>query len=389
MKNDNNIQSSKKLSTVNCQLSILRFLLQKEFLQIFRNKTILKLIVALPIIQLLILPWAATFEQRNISLSVIDNDHSSYSQKLIEKAISSGYFRLTDYSSSYLQALKSIEKNESDLILEIPHNFENNLIREQSTDLMLSVNAVNGQKAGLGSAYISQIISDFNKDVIQQQTNQTTTQNTINIKPYYRYNTQMSYRNFMVPGIIVMLVTLIGGMLSALNIVKEKEIGTIEQINVTPIPKAVFILGKLMPFWVMGLCILTAGLFVAWVIYGLLPVGHLINIYIFAFFYLLAFSGIGLLISTYSETQQQAMFVAFFFLIIFFLLSGLFTPISSMPGWAQVVTRFNPVRYFVEVMRLVYMKGSGFIDIMPQLLHIIAFAAFFNTWAIFNYKKTS
>ena len=365
----------------------LKFLLRKEFLQIFRDKTILKMIAVIPVIQLLIIPWAATFEQKNISLSIIDNDHSAFSQRLTEKMISSGYFRLTNYSASYSAALTSVEKNESDLIVEIPHNFENRLIREQVTDLMMSINAVNGQKAGLASTYTVQIINDFNREIISADS--PGMQYGINVIPYFRYNTQMNYRNFMVPGIIVMLVTLIGGMLAAINIVREKEIGTIEQINVTPVSKSVFILGKLIPFWMMGLFILTIGLLVARLMYGLFPIGNILSIYVFAFFYLLAFSGFGLLISTYSETQQQAMLVAFFFIIIFFLLSGMFTPVSSMPGWAQTVTRFNPVRYFMEVMRLVYMKGSEFKDIVPQLLHIIGFATLFNGWAILNYKKTS
>ncbi len=367
----------------------LKYLLRKEFLQIVRNQTILKMIIALPVIQLLILPWAATFEQRNISLSVVDNDKSEYSRQLIEKAIASGFFQLTDYSESYENALHSIEKNEADLILEIPHDFENNLIREQESKLMFSVNAVNGQKAGLGSAYLGQIVAGFNADIIKRHPVVAHPVNLIQVEPYYKYNKEMNYRNYMVPGILVMLVTLIGGMLAALNIVKEKEIGTIEQINVTPLPKSLFILGKLIPFWVMGLVILTIGLLVAWIIYGLQPMGHIINIYVFAFFYLLAFSGIGLLISTYSDTQQQAMFVAFFFIMIFFLLSGLFTPISSMPEWAQKVTLFNPVRYFVEVMRLVFMKGSSLKDFIPQLSTIIGFAVVINTWAILNYRKTS
>ena len=370
-------------------MRLLPVILRKEFLQIFRNKTTLKMIVALPIIQLLILPWAATFEQKNIALSVIDNDRSGFSRRLTDKITSSGYFLLTDYSDSYEQAMKSVESNRADLILEIPRNFENTLIREQQAGLMLSVNAVNGQKAGLGAAYIGRIIQDFNTEIITDSGMQPAASGTIRVEPQYKYNVNMNYRNYMVPGILVMLVTLIGGMLAAINIVREKEVGTIEQINVSPVPKAVFILGKLIPFWVMGLVILTLGLSAAWLVYGLSPVGNISVIYIFAFFYLLAFSGFGLLLSTYSDTQQQAMFAAFFFMIIFFLMSGLFTPVSSMPQWAQNVTLFNPVRYFVEVMRLVYMKGSGLTDIVPQLLAVTGFAVIFNAWAILNYKKTS
>jgi ABC-2 type transport system permease protein len=347
------------------------------------------MIVALPVLQLLILPWAATFEQKNITLSVVDNDHSSFSRRLTEKVTSSGFFQLTDYSVSYDQALRSVEANRANLILEIPGHFENDLVREDQSQLMLSVNAVNGQVAGLGTAYITQIIQDFNLEIIEEAGYPNASLSKINVIPQFKYNPEMNYRNYMVPGIIVLLVTLMGGMLAALNIVREKEIGTIEQINVSPIPKAVFILGKLVPFWIMGLLILSLGLLVAWVIYGLSPVGDLGVIYLFSFFYILVFSGFGLLISTYSDSQQQAMFVAFFFLIIFFLLSGLFTPVSSMPGWAQKITLLNPVRYFVDVMRLVYMKGSGLADIIPQILSVTVFAVIFNMWAILNYKKTS
>lgn len=369
----------------------LRFLLQKEFLQIYRNKTILRMIVVMPAIQPLILPWAATFEQKNIYLSVVDNDRSALSTQLREKVIASGYFRLTDYSSSYSQALNAVERNEADLVLEIPRHFETSLLLEQSTGIMLSVNAVNAQKAGLGAAYMGQIILDFNQNLAMQLPAQQSVSSlhATQLIPSFRYNTEMNYRNFMVPGILVMLLTLIGMNLSALNIVKEKEIGTIEQINVTPVRKNKFILAKLIPFWIMGYVIMTLGLGIAHHVYGLLPMGSIGVIYLFAFFYLVAVTGLGLLISTYSDSQQQAMLLAFFFVMIFFLMSGLFTPVSSMPQWAQNITRLNPVRYFVEVMRLVYMKGSGLSDIYPLLLHIMAFGLVFNVWAVLNYKKTS
>ncbi len=212
----------------------------------------------------------------------------------------------------------------------------------------------------------------------------------VEIKPYYRYNTKMRYQDYMVPGILVVLVSMLGGMLSSLNIVREKEIGTMEQINVTPVSKVTFILGKLIPFWVIGLVILSIGMFIAWLIYGLFPMGHIINIYIFAFFYLLAFTGFGLMISNFAKTQQQAMFMILFFLIIFILISGLFTPpVTSMPEWAQKITYINPIRYFVEVIRLIYLKGSGFMDILPDLLKIIGFAVVLNTLAILSYRKTN
>lgn len=365
-------------------MRILKYLLKKEFLQVIRNKFLIRLIFMIPVFQLAVLPWAATFEQRNISLSIVDNDKSPFSRRLTEKTISSGFFRLTDYSDSYNEALDAIEKDHADIILEIPRNFESDFVKEEPVNLMLTINAVNGQKAALGSSYITRIINDYNMEIANSDKI-----GNIELKPYYRYNTAMRYQDFMVPGILVILVTMIGGMLSAMNIVREKEIGTIEQINVTPIPKYIFILGKLIPFWIIGLFIITLGMIIAWLIYGLIPLGNIINIYIFSFFYLLAFTGFGLIISNYANTQQQAMFITFFFLIIFILLSGLFTPITSMPRWAQTITLVNPLRYFVEVIRLIYLKGSGFIDILPQLVKIMGFVVVFNTLAILSYKKTS
>ena len=368
----------------------LKYLIKKEFLQIIRDKTILKMIIILPVIQLLILPWAATFEQRNISISIIDNDYSSYSRRLINKVSSSGFFQLTAYTDNYIQSFETVEQNKADLILEIPTSFENKFIRNQQVEIMLLVNAINGQKANLGVAYLSQIISNFNKNIILQQglpPHSFNQFNKINIIPNFKYNTEMSYKNFMVPGILAMLLTLIGGVLSALNIVREKEIGTIEQINVTPIPKIIFILGKQIPFLIIGFGILTIGLLITFLVYGIFPKGNILWVYFFSFFYLLAFLGAGLVVSIYSNNQQQAMFISSFFMIIFFLLSGLFTPISSMPKWAQTITLFNPVRYFVETIRLVFMKGSSLKEIFPQLTSIIYFSIFFNIWAILGYRK--
>jgi ABC-2 type transport system permease protein len=193
----------------------------------------------------------------------------------------------------------------------------------------------------------------------------------------------------MVPGILAILVTMIGGFLTALNIVKEKEVGTIEQINVTPIKKYHFILGKLIPFWVLGNVVFTLGLIVAWLVYGITPLGSLFLLYGFIAVYLLAVLGFGLLISTFCESQQQAMFVMFFFVMIFILMGGLFTSIDSMPDWAKTVTKFNPVSYLIEVMRMIMLKGSGLKNILPQLGSIALFALVFNSLAIYNYKKTS
>jgi ABC-2 type transport system permease protein len=367
------------------------FLLEKEFRQIFRNKTLVAIILFVPVVQLLILPLAANYEVKNINLSVVNYDNSSYAQELITKITASGYFQLTSLNHSFDEAIKYIDSDRADLVLEIPWNFEKNLVRENQQTLFVAVNAINGVKAGLGAAYLNTIIRDFNQEIRLSwiQPPGLDQNPRIEVVPSNWYNPYMNYQLFMVPGILAILVTMIGGYLSALNIVKEKEMGTIEQINVTPIRKHHFIIGKLIPFWILGQVVFTLGLLIGWSVYGVMPAGSLAVLYFFLALYLLAVLGLGLLISTYTETQQQAMFIAFFFVMIFILMSGLFTSIDSMPPWAQVISRLNPVTYFIEVMRMVVLKGSGLRHIMPHIGAVILFAIVFNTWAVMNYKKTS
>ena len=350
------------------------------------------MIFVLPLVQLVILPLAADYEIKNISISIVDHDHSTYTQELVSKIVASGYFKLNDYGSSYQNAFHELEKDKSDLILEIPKGFEKNIVRENTQKVFIAVNAINGVKANLGGAYLNRIITNYNADIrlkwfLPQRYNMVP---TIDVASSNWFNPFMNYRFFMVPGILVVLVTMVCTYMCSLNIVKEKEVGTIEQINVTPIKKYQFILGKLIPFWIMAMVVFSIGLFVvARLIYGIVPLGSVLLLYGFLAIYLVALLGLGLLISTYSETQQQAMSVAFFFIMIFLLMSGLFTPIDSMPGWAKIIAGCNPVTYFIEAMRMIVLKGSGFQDIKNHFGIIIIFAVIFNTWAVVNYKKTS
>lgn len=334
---------------------------------------------------------AADYEVKNINLAVVDHDHSSYTQKLIAKIESSGYFKISEYSSSFKEAFAQIETDGADLILEIPAGFEKNLIRENGQKLFIAINAINGVKASMGGAYIGNIIRSFNTEIRLQfiQPQKIAEVPVIELVSSNWFNTEMNYHVFMVPGILAILVTMVGGFLSALNIVKEKEAGTIEQINVTPIRKHHFIIGKLIPFWVLGNIIFTIGLLIAWLIYGIIPQGNLAVLYTCTSVYLLAILGFGLLISTFCDTQQQAMLIMFFFMMIFILMGGLYTTIESMPNWAQIVAHFNPASYLIEIVRMVILKGSGFKDVMPHIIKLALFAIILNGWAIYNYKKTS
>ena len=378
-------------------MKVLGFILQKEFRQIFRDKTILAMMFALPIIQLIILPLAANFEVKNVNVAVVDYDRSSYSQKLVNKIASSGYFRIVGSTISYQDALKLIEKNDADIMLEIPQGFERNLMREGSQQLNMSVDAINGTKSAIGSGYLTAVLTDFNLSLDVNTKSASGLRPTANgqrssaIDITYSdwFNPRREYKYYMVPGILVLLLTLIGGFMAALNIVREKEIGTIEQINVTPMKKWQFILGKLIPFWIVGMIVFTIGLTVMYVVYGIFPKGSIPVLYLFAAVYLVALLGFGLLISTFSNSQLQAMFVAFFFMMIFMLMSGFFTSIDSMPNWARQMSNLTPVTHFITVVRLIVLKGSGLWQVRKEMYYLIGFAVLLNGCAILNYRKTS
>ncbi|TDD95756.1 ABC transporter permease [Flavobacterium cellulosilyticum] len=369
------------------------FIIQKEFRQIFRNKGMLPIIFVLPLVQLLILSNAASFEIKNIKFSYIDNDHSVASRELISKFQASSYFKIIDSYSSKKEADFQMETGKVNVILEIPNHFERDLIKENDANLSVSINAIDGAAAGVENVYISQIITGFNQKVQTQlyQYNKDNYVQPINIVmiPSFWYNNTLNYKTFMVPGILVLLVTMLTLFLSSMNIVREKEMGTLEQINVTPIRKYQFVIGKLFPFWVLGLVILTVGLTIARVVFSVPILGSVALIYFFTSIYLLVILGIGLIISNNSDTQQQAMFISWFFAVLFILMSGLFTPIESMPIWAQNITLLNPIRYFVEIIRMVMLKGATFSDISEPFFMIVFYAIALNGIAVWTYKKVN
>ena len=266
------------------------------------------------------------------------------------------------------------------------------LLKEKSATLGISINAIDGAAAGIQNGYINQIVQSFNQEIIvQHRSASQSLQKPIRITsiPSFWYNITLDYKTFMVPGILVLLVTMISLFLSGMNIVREKEIGTLEQLNVTPIRKGEFIIGKLLPFWVIGMGLLSIGLILAKLIFNTPMLGSILLLYFYTSIYILVILGMGLFISNFTDTQQQAMFIAWFFVVIFILMSGLFTPIESMPKWAQIITEFNPIKYFVEVVRMVLLKGSGLRDILPQLLKTVAYALVMNVLAVWSYKKVN
>lgn len=354
----------------------------------------LPIIFVMPMIQLLVLSFAVDYEIKHIKLFFVDQDKGQFSGLLFNQFEASEYFIINDFSNSLAEAKEAMQRGDCDQILVIPNGFEQDLYRGGTANTQLVMNAIDGTKAGLSSNYASNIIMDFNRSIaldFGMRSNLTVAPNLkqIVVDYSYWYNPELNYQAYMVPGILVLLVTMIGGFLSSMNIVREKELGTIDQIHVTPIKKHHFILGKTLPFWIVGMVEFGLGLLLAMVVFDIPMVGSIFTLLAFAGTYLLVVLGLGLLISTFTETQQQAMFISWFFLVIFILLGGLFTPVENMPLWAQQITRLNPVRYFIEVNRMVLLKGAGLKDIAGHFMVMVVFIIAINTTAVLRYKKSA
>ncbi|MGI9525487.1 MAG: ABC transporter permease [Weeksellaceae bacterium] len=366
----------------------LKFLLEKEFKQIFRDKTIIAMIFLLPVLQLVLIPLAMNFDVKEINVVIVDNDHSSYSQKFVSKLGASGYFQIIHNPPTYEQATPYLDSGDADAIIAIPPNFEKNLVREGRQQIGIFIDAINGTKSSLGSAYILAVLQDYNREIQLYTGNSYTPPQQIEVTHSLWYNPLADYYWFSVPGVLVLLVTIVGGFLTSLNIVSEKELGTIEQINVSPISKWEFILAKMIPFWIVGMLIFTIGLLISWAMYGVVPQGSLLNLYSLTAIYLIALLGFGLLISTFSDNQLQSMFIAYFFIMIFIMMSGLFTSIDSMPYWARVISDLLPISHYMTAVRNIIVKGSGFIDLKWTYIYEFIFAIVLNALAIWNYRKT-
>jgi len=367
------------------------FILQKEFIQILRNRTMLPLIIVLPIVQLLILVNAATFDMKDIDVYVADKDVSSTSRQLVSKFEASPFYNLVNRSFDLEDAHAQILRDEAELIVHIPEGFEHDLRNENQASVQLLINAINGNAAGLIHAYSSTIIADFNRQIAVEWSQRQVgpSAQPLEVVYSYWYNPEMNYKIYMVPGILVILVTIISLFLTALNIVREKEMGTIEQINVTPIRKYQFITGKLVPFLIIALFELAFGLFLGKLIFDVPIVGNLGLLFGFTVVYLLVILGFGLFLSVISESQQQVMFVTFFFMLVFILMSGIFTPTESMPDWANKVNVVNPIAYLMRVIRMILLKGSGFMDIWEEFYSLLIYAFISLGLAVWRYRKTT
>jgi ABC-2 type transport system permease protein len=367
------------------------FLARAEVLHVVRDRATLAQCLIVPIVQLLVLSNAATFQIRNTPTYVVDLDRTTVSRGLVSRFAASGHFRVAGASSSLDLANEALLRGDVTMVLSIPADFESSLVRTGVAPVQLSVNAEKGSAAGIVQSYASAIVSSYAAELDAMRAvrspREVARRAAIDVRTRSWYNPALNYRDYMVPGILVALVTLIGTLLTAQNIAREKELGTLEQLNVTPITRGQFIAAKLLPFWVLGLVDLAIGLLVGALVFSIPIRGSLLLLFGAATIYLVVALAIGLWISTMVETQQQAMFVTFFVMNIYLLMSGLFTPIDSMAPWVQVVSQANPVRHFVTISRAILVKGAGLTDIARPLITLVGFAVVTLTLAVRQYSK--
>ena len=362
----------------------LKYLIRKEFLQIRRNAFLPKLIVMFPIAIMCVMPWVMSQEVKNIVVDVVDGDRSPLSQQMVGRIAQSDYFIFNGQKDSYPSALRDIERSRADLVLVIPPHYARDLETGEHPSLLIAANAVNGTKGAMGSAYLSQLAIPSAGVAAPSAGSVAPKVSTLTL-----YNKHQSYKLYMIPALFAIVMMLLTGFLPTLNIVSEKEAGTIEQINVTPVSKWSFILSKLIPYWLIALFVVSVSLLLAWAVYGITCAGNVWLIYLLSMLLALFFSSLGLIISNYSDTMQQAIFVMWFFVVCILLLSGLFTPTRSMPDWAYATTYVNPMHYFIDAVRTVFVRGGGFRSIAHQVYALAAFALVMSLWAVASYRKNS
>jgi ABC-type multidrug transport system permease subunit len=362
------------------------FLAQAEVLHLVRDHILLAQTLIVPMVQLVILSNAATFEIRNTPIQIVDFDRTSVSRGVVNHLAANGHFQIVDTTPSLDRVEERMLDGSITMAVVIPRDFEESLVKSGSAPVELSVNGEKGSAAGIVQAYATRVLTQYAAELQPSRTVRTAAPR-IDVRVRSRYNPTLNYKYYMVPGILVALMTIIGSLLSAQNIAREKELGTLEQLNVTPITRGEFIIAKLLPFWVLGLIELSLGLVIAKLVFDIPIRGSLPLLYLVAAVYLAVAVGIGLWISALVDTQQQAMFVTFFIVNIYLLMSGLFTPIDSMAPWVQTVTVINPVRHFVAISRAILMKGAGLREIAQPFLILLGTAAVVMVVAVRQYHK--
>jgi ABC-2 type transport system permease protein len=370
----------------------IRHMLVKEFLQLFRDPKLRRMVLLMPLVQVMVFGYAVTTDVRRVPTAVVDFDGSSFSRELLSRFSASGYFRFVSRTRDPDEASRLLDQGKAGAILRIDEGFAQDLRAGRTAALQVIVDGSDSNTAGIVLVYSERIAEEFSAQVLlgrQSRLRGTVpARQGVELVPRAWFNENLTSRNFYVPGVIALIVMLITLTLSSMAVVREKEVGTIEQILVSPITSAEFILGKTLPFAFVGYAdvLMIAGIGVLWFdvpIRGSLPLLLLATT-----FYLMTTLGIGLFISTVSGTQQQAMMTVFFFYFPAVLLSGFMFPIANMPVPVQYLTYANPLRYFLVVLRGIFLKGAGSETLWPQMAALLGMGLVTLFFTTRRFRKT-
>lgn len=335
-------------------------LLKKEFGQLFKDKKLLPIVFVAPIIQLVFLGYAASLDVKDISMVLCDLDKTQTSRNFVRGFINSGYFSI-EYSTEDYGAINSyLDNNKVTMALVIPPRFGDKVLRKESATVQVLLDGSEGNTAAITMGYVNQIIARYSTQVLAEFVGSGASIGGVNAEVRAWYNPSLRSRNFMVPGVLAMILLIITTVLTSMAIVKEKEIGTLEQIMVTPITSSELILGKLIPFVLVAFMDTSIVIAVMVLGFGIPVKGSLLLLFVLAAFFLLTALGLGLFVSTISKTQQQAMMTAQFLVLMpMMYISGFVFPIENMPKILQIVSLAIPMRYFLVIVRSIVLKGAG------------------------------
>jgi ABC-2 type transport system permease protein len=373
-------------------LRVVRLLVQKEFLQIVRDRATLAQLLLIPFMQLLVLGNAATFTITRTHVVVVDHDRSALSRALVDRLGAGGQFAVVEVTASPAVAEQALRTRRATMVVEVPRRLEARMRREGAAPVLRAVNAEEGAVAGLVSGYAQRIVAELAQEVAADAgrglgAGARAPGGTLAVRARRWYNPTRDYHHYMVPGIIVSLITIIATLVTAQNVAREREMGTLEQLHVTPLTRAQFMAGKLLPGWLLGMALFVGAMALGRAVFGIPVRGNPLIVVAGAAVYLVVALGIGLLVSTVTRTQQQTMFVSFFILTLYLLMSGLFTPLESMPGWAQGVAAATPVRHFVWVMRAVLVRGAGVAEVWTTIAGLGVAGATVLSLAVWRHHK--
>jgi len=365
-------------------------LVKKELWQVSRDSNMLRVIFVVPMIQLLILGYAITTDIKNLDILICDRDDSAISRELIERFAHNDYFIVEQAACPAGRTEQILFRGEALLALVIPEDFGRDLETGKSPEIQILLDGQNSNTTAVALGYCNRILLQFMQD--QQSRglarNPRLARTVRIVAPVSRawYNPELKSVYYMIPGIISILLTIMTMLLTGMAIVKEREIGTLDQLLVTPLSPWQIIAGKTLPFAFLGF--LEMGFALAFgVLWFKVPVvGSLPLLALLAAVFIFTTLGLGIFISTLVDTQQQALFLAWFFLVSFILLSGFFYPIENMPAWVQVITYANPLRYFIEILRELFLKGAGPRVLWPELLALLSMGLIIFTLATLRFR---